>query len=52
MDFHAIFLGILLEPTCICSMIFLGNKAGLTVVATLDEVNRYVYGGYLLDSEY
>ena len=44
MDFHFIFLGIFLKPTCICSMIFLGNKAGLTIVATLDDINRYAYG--------
>ncbi|CAK8711211.1 hypothetical protein GMJAKD_00400 [Candidatus Electrothrix aarhusensis] len=46
MEFYSIFLGILLEPTCICSMIFLGNKAGLAIVATLDDMNRYAYGGY------
>jgi hypothetical protein len=45
MDFHSVFPGIFFEPIRIGSVIFLGNKACLTIVSALDDMKRYAYGG-------
>ena len=42
MDIHLIFLCVLREPTDICRIIFLRSKAGLSIIAALDNMNRNI----------
>jgi hypothetical protein len=46
MYIHPELCGIILEPTCISTVILIGNKAGLPVVPTLDDMNRHASRRY------
>jgi hypothetical protein len=42
MDLDHIFLGVFSEPDDICAIVLSGGKADLTIIATLDDMDRNV----------